>query len=433
MPLWPCLLPNSQTVHDLSIPIAVLTFQYITGVPLLLEVCMRTNLSVLLFFFGFSFAASQALVETGVITVDDGEVWKVFVERSTDNNQGYLVVQLKGGGFKVYNAKLQLLFKKSGVRRFVYSSNKETYLHDNLFYFIDSQEMFALSFNDFNIAKASSGRLLHDLYTSFYLYTEGASEVLVAVNDSLVDVYQFPSLAIIAQIKEKSEFRYYVNGLVIYNSQRRNLFAFNVREQKLQWKIDAGERKAKFLGISLGTFPQWWMGIRLNPDDNLIYSRTMFGDLYKINPRSGEVVVKKEQFRGDANNAGLLGQMYFRDMNGDGKNEIVAPSVDENIYCIDPKDFSVRWAYDTGNENQMPLAFYDVNGDSIPDVFGVNDYDWILSVIDGANGTHIADLELEIEEKKFQTYPLVADMDGDGQPEIITQRSRHKLVSYKLE
>ena len=234
--------------------------------------------------------------------------------------------------------------------------------------------------------------------------------------------------------REKGEYSCYVDGLVIYNARRRDLFAFNVNEKKMQWKIDAGERKAKFMGISLGVFPEWWMRPFVNPDDNLLYARTMSGDLYKIRPTSGEVVLKMEQFRGDGNNAGLLTRIYFRDMNGDGKNEIVAPAVDESIYCIDPRDFSVKWAYDTGNENQMPLAFYDITGDGVPEVFGVCDYDLKLSIIDGSNGKLINDFEMKKEHKKFnQTYVLVADIDRNGYLDVITQSNWHTIRFLELK
>ena len=188
------------------------------------------------------------------------------------------------------------------------------------------------------------------------------------------------------------------------------------------------------MGISLGTLPLRFMSCYVNPDDSLVYTATWAGDLYKIDPTSGRVVLKKERFRGDGNNAGLLTRMYFQDMTGDGKPEIVSPSVDENIYCIDPKDFSVKWMYEAENENQTPLAFYDITGDGIPEVFSVCDYDLVLSILDGSNGNLIKDFEMKKEHKKFnQTYALVADIDGNGYIDIITQSSRQKIRFLELK
>ncbi|MBI5473343.1 MAG: hypothetical protein HY961_13445 [Ignavibacteriae bacterium] len=394
---------------------------------------MRTILCVLALFIGFSFAASQDLFETGTIDINDGEINDFYLERNTDNNQYYLLVLLRKGGLKVFNAKRELVFQRVGVRSFVYWG--DTYLHNNILYFFETQELYGLNFDDFKTAKAPSQRLPHDLYTHYRAYKDKTSELLVAENDTIVDVYQFPDLDSIARLKRQTgEYSYYVDGLVVYNARRRDLFAFNLNEKKMQWKIDAGERKAKFMGISLGVFPGWWMRPYWNPDDNLVYARTSSGDLYKIKPKSGEVVLKKEQFRGDANNAGLLTRMYFKDMNGDGKNEIVSPSVDENIYCIDPKDFTVKWVYEAENENQMPLAFYDITGDGIPEVFSVCDYDLMLSILDGSSGKLIMDFELKKEHKKFnQTYVVVADIDGNGYLDIITQSSRQKIRFLELK
>jgi outer membrane protein assembly factor BamB len=114
-------------------------------------------------------------------------------------------------------------------------------------------------------------------------------------------------------------------------------------------------------------------------------------------------------------------------MNADGTNEIIAPSIDENIYCIDPRDFSVKWEYDTGNENQTALTFCDITGDGTPEVFGVSDYDLRLSIIDGTKGQQIGEFDLKKEHSKFnQTHALVADIDMAT--DIITGSSWHAKI-----
>jgi len=180
-----------------------------------------------------------------------------------------------------------------------------------------------------------------------------------------------------------------------------------VKEQVI-WKVNVGSKSPKFLGISMGTVSDRFTEAALNRYDGMLYAVTWSGDLFKIRPSDGPVVLRKDEIRGSGNNAGLLTRLYLEDLTGDGKPELVAPSVDENISCMNTDDFSTLWEYDAGNEVQMPLAFRELTGDGIPEVLGICDYDLKLSIMDGAKGTLVYETECEKGKKFVQTYPSIA-------------------------
>lgn len=381
-------------------------------------------------------ASSEVLKERGVIPINPAEISNFRLERDAGTSRYFVLVGTKDGGLKIYDAIQQLRFERGGIKGFVYWDT--TFLHDGAMFFLEKQELFRLNLDQFDLSKVSTKTLVEDDYTSFRAFTAGTGDILIAENAAAIHIYRFPTLELIGEVKRGQPVRRlltrFLQGIVIYQMRENQLAGFDLGTKINKWELDLGTRKAKYLGVSLGTIPNMATYVAANERDSEVYVATLLGDLYRLDPRNGNIVKRAASFGGEANNAGLLTQMYFRDMDGDGTDEIVAPSVDDNIYCISTSDFAVRWSHDTGNENQMPLAFYDITGDGIPEVFGVSDYDLKLSILDGRNGELVKDFSLEKGEKKFnQTFVQVGDIDGNGYLDIVTQRDSHTLMMLELE
>ncbi len=384
--------------------------------------------SLLLLFF--SSASAQQLEE--MVPIEFGSTIESFrVERLPQNSQSYLLVFIPGNGLSVYNPKREEVISLKKTKGFVFWDS--TYFHDSKIYFF-SQGLQAVNFSAAQpvVEKISSKGLERTDYISIHGAIHNSSAVLLASYDSGVDVYSFPALGLIAQLKRDEELKS-VNcllwdGIVITSVKKNQLVGYDIESKQIVWRLNSGTFSPKFMGIAVGTFPKWIICWKINPQDKYLYAGTIEGTLYKLEPKTGKVVIEKPQFRGSSNNAGLLVNFYFEDVNGDGKNELVAPSVDNNVYCIDPQDFSVRWAYDTDNECQMPLAFCDVTKDNLPEIFVVNDYDMDLSIIDGKTGKSLLRFPMKDKGGYKQINIAIADQDMNGSPELLVESSSWKKI-----
>lgn len=112
------------------------------------------------------------------------------------------------------------------------------------------------------------------------------------------------------------------------------------------------------------------------------------------------------------------------DLNGDGLPEIVYPSYDGYLYTYTP-DGSLLWRYAFGTTNPpfigaSEAAIADLNGDNVPEIVfttysttsGVSQ----LIILDN-NGNRLHGVP--IAGRGAMSAPTIADVDGDGAPEIV--------------
>jgi outer membrane protein assembly factor BamB len=391
---------------------------------------MRLLLLTLLLLSVFLCATAQEFRESAPIE-PGAEILDFRVESTSMNACTLVFTFLSGGGCKVYNSQGGLLLQLRDMKGWVSWAGKS--LHDNKFYFFnDGLQMVEFQGTESKITRLSSQNLLRTDYDSFLADSLQSLKILVASHPLGVDVYQFPSLKIMAQLSRSEYLRYSPclvwQGLLVAAMKQNQLVGYDIARKQIAWAFDAGETHPKLLGISVGTFPRRFNCWKVNSQDQILYAVTFDGSLYRIEPRTGKVILQKLQFQGGGNNAGLLTSLYFVDVVGDDKPHIIAPSVDGNIYCIDPEDLSVRWSFDTGNECQLPLAFYDITGDGKPEIFCANDYDLRLSVIEGTKGKCLTSMSLKGGGGYKQIRIAVADLDGDGAPELLAQSSTWKKI-----
>lgn len=148
------------------------------------------------------------------------------------------------------------------------------------------------------------------------------------------------------------------------------------------------------------------------------------------------------------------------DINGDGVNEILFNAFDGKVHCFSLKDSSKElegWPYILPNNNGSSLYEFatapvvsDLNGDGKPEIVFASctanssgtrtNTDGSLYVV-GGDGKLITKHKLHsaIYEHAAINYdngayaaPVVADVDGDGQKEILVNTRRYGLCAYKV-
>jgi outer membrane protein assembly factor BamB len=351
---------------------------------------------------------------------------KLLVYYGSKNNEKYIVYDHNFN--KIYEMKIG---KHITRRKNYFRHNNKIYILEEKLFSIDLTNLeFDSTRYDF---KSENSSLIQ-------ISINSNDDILICNTNKKVDVYNFTTFDKISSFNRELSLKYpalsiQANGIIVIKNKENELAAFDINTDKKRWYLNAGSSSVSFLGISLGTFEDSFKNYVLSNIDSsfYLYASTIFGNLYKIDLKSGKVLLQKNRFGGEGNNDGLLTSLYIEDMNQDGIDDIVGAAVDENMYCINGLDFSIIWEYDSGNEHQMPLALYDINGDKIKEVFGVNDYDNILSVVDGSTGELITEIDIKESDKFFQTYPVVKNFNEKGFVNMMVKTNPRNLRIFKIK
>jgi len=334
------------------------------------------------------------------------------------------------------NQNKWLVFDSSGKQVSVEENTEgdyQTLYKDQIFFLGKALNSFSIS--DFKI---TNYKIPNNDYRSFILAEYENQTLFIACNKSRVDIYDTKDGKFVNKILFDEEMKIprimYHKDRIVYKHKVNGITVFDLKENKTLWKYDTGSDGMYMLGIKVGTLSNEISRFLIDEDkDSFLIMNTWFGYLYKFDFNSGKVLLEKKRFKGTGNNAGLINTFDLIDMNKDGVKDIVAGSVDNNVYCINGKDFSVMWEYDTDNEIQLPLSLYDINGDKIPEVFVVNDYDNVLFILDGKNGKLIREKNIKDWEKLNQTSVILVDFNGNGKLDLIVKRNPRKLQLYEMK
>jgi len=120
------------------------------------------------------------------------------------------------------------------------------------------------------------------------------------------------------------------------------------------------------------------------------------------------------------------------DINGDGKPDVVTINANNNAVTIFTNAgggvFVSNASYAVGN---LPfcLLVTDVNGDGKPDIITANEVDGTLTILTNAGGTfHMADTVLVANANSDPFSFAVADLTGDGKPDLVAGDSTDGLI-----
>ncbi|MBK8848503.1 MAG: PQQ-binding-like beta-propeller repeat protein [Bacteroidetes bacterium] len=115
--------------------------------------------------------------------------------------------------------------------------------------------------------------------------------------------------------------------------------------------------------------------------------------------------------------APAFGSAAAADLDGDGKLEIVFTTYtnDGRAHCLNAEDGSVNWIYDINGCGDVAPVIYDMDGDSVLDVFINGSCNPTAFCIDGKTGT----LKWSKPSGGGDSPPTVADIDNDNKPEIL--------------
>ena len=145
--------------------------------------------------------------------------------------------------------------------------------------------------------------------------------------------------------------------------------------------------------------------------------------------------------------APVVGTPAIGDVDGDGKLEVVFGSFDHNVYMVDAATGTAKtgWPVDVGDTVFSSAALYDIDGDGRPDIIiGTDNY-----LVNGGclrvlryNGASVTGFPKCVDQT-INSTPVVADIDGDGKPEIIvgtgafyappTYHPTHQVYAYHCD
>ena len=355
-----------------------------------------------------------------------------LVSRSTP--QQLLVVQGSGDGkIRIFDPRQKNQLFERVVQKALHSGTFLQY-HDRFFYF--SRMLFWL---DVNSLRLDSVVLRRDDYVRISWEESRGRDVLVAIYTGGTDIYELNTLTYLQTVQRDEDQQYdrpkIHDSVMVFQNKCNELQAYDLLGRKILWNLNSGTQTGYLYGIKIGTFRDFFLYYEITREtgESFVVATTIAGCLYKVRMSDGQVILKRERFKGKGNNAGLIGRFTLIDMNGDGIRDLVGGSVDYNVYCINGKDFSVLWEYNTGYENQMPCSFADVNGDGTPDVFSVND-EYRLTVLDGRTGKLIYEMIVQEGVKKGwnQTEVLLADLNGNGRLNVVVIGGWNRLRVFEI-
>jgi WD40 repeat protein len=258
---------------------------------------------------------------------------------------------------------------------------------------------------------------------------------IVCTNDEWIDVYDISNFDLVDEINYDNFGSINISSdgrlLAIISSDIKKIAIYDQINKSIVWEYQTKKYPIKLYGINFGKIndPVLYCDFAWEKEKLFLYYTSGFGNLMKFDAKTGEIKLIKERFMGSGNNAGAIVNFKFADFNKDGHVDLVGPSVDHNVYCINGQDFSVIWKYNSGYENQSPVSLYDITGDGVPEVIGVSDK-MKLFIIDGASGSPIE--EIVLSNRKDQSIVALCDFNGNERLDLVVKSDYNKIKVFEI-
>ena len=151
-----------------------------------------------------------------------------------------------------------------------------------------------------------------------------------------------------------------------------------------------------------------------------VLAGTMDGVMYALSGENGSIIWTTATGTGQI----IQEVVITQDITGDGKNEVIAGSWDDNVYCFDGASGSILWTYEVVNWVHTVGIIEDISGDGVKDILvgdrgnaiGGGVYTGSVYCLDGAAGTLMW---------SYQTGDMVwavsqiEDVNGNGASDVI--------------
>lgn len=399
---------------------------------------MLKNLFVL--FFLSSIILSQTLVIKNEYKAEKaGALPEVNVVKNPTDDKIYVVTR------EAINKQLYIAIYDNSFKRLANLpatselSVGNAFIRNGKLYFSDSKLKY-ISLSDFKMNVVNNDRKDISRYS---LEELDGKDIILASDLSNWYLFDVLSNKEILNIKikntEKNPVRATIYDNDIYYMSEGNVVSrFSIKSNSISWSVRFPDKPVKILGIKLSSIPNTVIGINPYKKNNKDYIgiTTLAGDYFTLDAVTGKFVVNEIQFERidnmEQNNSKLFVNSYLFNDKINKELLIYAASIDENVYCLKEKDFSTVWETSTGNEIYSPLSFLDINNDSYPEVFGVNDYDENLFVMDGKTGKRLIFKSIKDGEQFNRTKVYLVDFYGTGELNLIVKTNNEKIKVFQL-
>jgi len=374
----------------------------------------------------------------------------IITDSSTNRNYILFLTYYKDDMYKsilsVYDDKNSLIFKQKFLKFILLFPSKsgcdKQLFMNNKFYFVDDKYLYKLDIKNTFI---DSIKLPVSKYSGFnghgglYYYEQDNHEYLLYDYNTGVDLYKLNPLKLFKEFEKDFTNKGYggmpilLKDKIIFTNKKNEVICKNIKDKKTIWTFNSGETDVSFLGINIGSVPDYISEYSfINDDPKELFMSTLDGDLIKIDVNTGTVNLKKESFRGDnhENFAGKLTYIVQYDMNRNSTTDFVCTSADKNLYVINGKDFSVLWFKEFDSKLYNPFSLYDINNDNIPEVFIY--IDSYLYILNGKDGKVIYNLKIS-DEKFYGSRIILGNFNNNGKLNIILNSTYNKIKILEME
>ncbi|HEX2866281.1 MAG TPA: hypothetical protein VHO03_04525 [Ignavibacteriales bacterium] len=393
----------------------------------------------LLFFLSGTLFSQNLKFKTEYTAGGPGNLAEFNVLKNTDDDKIYIVTR------EAIDKNLYLaLYDNSFKRLLTLPATPElrisgSFIRNGKLYFSDGKLKY-LDLSNYKTVEVNADR--KDI-NSFSTGMLGGKEIISAAAKDFIYIFDLSTHKELLNIKKESKVKNlgriaFYNSDIYYSSEGNEISKFDTKKNMVAWSVKLPDKPVRLLGIKISSIPGAITCIKPYRKNSREYIGvfTIAGDYFTFDPSSGKLVKDDIQFERfddmSQNNSKLFVNCYFYEDKAANNMLIYAGSVDHNVYCMNEKDCSTVWETSTDNEIQMPLTYLDINNDGYPEVFGVNDYDSSLFVLDGKTGKKLVFKSCKEGELFNQTEVRLADLYGTGTLNLIFKINREKIKVFEL-